>query len=102
VPDWVPKIGGNTWGFNFSTIYIPRLAKGGIATSSTLANIGEAGAEAVLPLENNTGWMDILADKIAARSGQAPSKIVLQVGEKELGWATIRSINQITQQTGGL
>lgn len=103
VPDWVPKIGGNTWGFNFSEIYIPRLATGGIATRSTLANIGEAGKEAVLPLENNTQWMDVLADKIAARSGgQAPSKIVLQVGEKELGWATIRSINQITKQTGGL
>jgi hypothetical protein len=27
---------------------------------------GEAGAEAVLPLENNTGWMDILAEKINA------------------------------------
>lgn len=38
-------------------ISIPRLANGGITTGSTLANIGEAGREAVLPLENNTGWM---------------------------------------------
>ena len=43
---------------------IPRLATGGIAVNSTLANIGEAGREAVLPLENNTEWMDMLADKI--------------------------------------
>lgn len=43
---------------------IPKLATGGIVTSSTLANIGEAGKEAVLPLENNTGWMDALADRI--------------------------------------
>ncbi len=84
-----------------SKLSIPRLATGGIATRSTIANIGEAGKEAVLPLENNTQWMDTLADKIAERNS-SPSKIVLQVGEKELGWATINSINSITKQTGGL
>ena len=80
---------------------IPKLAKGGIAVSSVLANIGEAGKEAVLPLEHNTGWMDILADKIASRNS-SPSRIVLMVGEKELGYATINSINGITEQTGSL
>jgi hypothetical protein len=62
--------------------------------------VGEAGKEAVLPLENNTGWMDKLADRIAARS--AGTKVVLKVGERELGWATIGAINDITKQTGGL
>ena len=80
---------------------IPQLAKGGIATASTIANIGEAGKEAILPLENNTEWMDTLANKIAERNS-TPSKIVLQVGEKELGWATINSINGITKQTGSI
>ena len=80
---------------------IPRLAEGGIATSSTIANVGEAGKEAILPLENNTEWMDTLASKIAERNS-APSKIVLQVGEKELGWATINGINNITKQTGNI
>lgn len=84
-----------------SKLEVPKLAKGGIATSSVLANIGEAGKEAVLPLENNTGWMDILADRIAARNS-APSKIVLSVDGRELGWATINNINDITKQTGGL
>ena len=46
---------------------IPALAAGGVVSGSTLAQIGEAGQEAVLPLENNTGWMDILAEKIALR-----------------------------------
>jgi hypothetical protein len=63
--------------------------------------IGEAGKEAVLPLENNTEWMDKLADRIAARNG-GQSKIVLQVNDRELGWATIDAINGITKQTGGL
>lgn len=80
---------------------IPKLATGGIVTSATTALIGEAGREAVLPLENNTGWMDILAERIANRNN-TPSKIILAVDGKELGWATINSINGITKQTGNL
>lgn len=101
IPDWVPGIGGDTFGFNFRRISIPRLADGGIVMSSTLANIGERGKEAVLPLDRNTQWMDQLADRIAARS-QVPARLVLKVGERELGWATINGINQITKQTGEL
>lgn len=82
-------------------ISLPRLAEGGIVTDSIIANIGERGKEAVLPLENNTEWMDVLAERIAARN-DTPTKVILQVGEKELGWATINSINGITKQTGGL
>lgn len=67
IPDWVPGVGGKTFGFSLgqiSELSLPRLANGGIVDGSTLANIGEAGREAVLPLENNTGWMDALAEKI--------------------------------------
>lgn len=102
IPDWVPMIGGRKFGFNFRAITIPRLATGGIATSSTLVNVGEKGKEAILPLENNTAWMDILANKIAARQGNAPTKVSLVIDGKELGWATINNINAITKQTGGL
>lgn len=101
VPSWVPGIGNSHFGFNFRQVYIPRLASGGITTGSTIANIGESGREAVLPLDRNTQWMDRLADRIAARN-QAPTKIVLKVGERELGWASINGINQITRQTGEL
>lgn len=78
---------------------MPMLATGGIATSATPAIIGEAGAEAVLPLENNTGWMDLLAARI---NGRAPSKIVLMVDGRQLGYATIDSINDITRTSGSL
>lgn len=44
---------------------ITPLAKGGLVSDATLAMIGESGQEAVLPLENNTGWMDRLADRIS-------------------------------------
>ena len=103
IPSWVPGFGGKKFGFNFSMSSAPRipmLANGGIATRSTIANIGEAGREAVLPLDRNTEWMNTLVDRFAAR--QQPQKIVLQVGEKELGWATIGAINGITKQTGTL
>lgn len=79
----------------------PRLAKGGITNGSVIANIGEAGREAVLPLERNTEWMNTLADRIASRNN-TPTKLVLNVDGKELGWATINNINNITKQTGGL
>ena len=87
---------------SLSEISIPKLAKGGIATSSTIANIGESGKEAILPLENNTGWMDTLADKIAARNGGANTQIILTLDGRELGKATVKAINDITKTTGNL
>ena len=47
VPGWVPKVGGN----EFRIPNIPELADGGIVTGPTLAMIGEAGPEAVIPLD---------------------------------------------------
>ena len=44
VPDWVPGIGGESFGFNIQQIpevRIPRLASGGVITSPTFAQIGE-------------------------------------------------------------
>lgn len=98
--DLINKLPGVSVG-KLSTLTLPRLAKGGVVDTATIAMIGEAGKEAVVPLENNTQWMDTLADRIAARS-QNPTKVILKVGEKELGWATIGAINGITEQTGGL
>jgi phage-related protein len=56
VPDWVPIVGGR--GFKVADIFpdIPMLAKGGIVTSPTLAMIGEAGPEAVVPLNQSGGF----------------------------------------------
>lgn len=62
IPDWVPVIGGSHT--SFATI--PKLAQGGIATRATGAMIGEAGAEAVIPLERNTGnWAGLLSQTLA-------------------------------------
>ena len=62
IPSWVPAVGGK--GFNIAKI--PRLAHGGIIDSSTIANIGEAGSEAVIPLERNTGGIEKIAKRLGA------------------------------------
>ena len=57
IPDWVPLVGGETLGFNIPTI--PQLAEGGVATSPTLAEIGEGGEpEAVMPLSKLADLLD--------------------------------------------
>lgn len=48
IPDWVPVIGGKEFGIDLPKI--PMLAEGGIVNRPTLAMIGEAGPEAVVPL----------------------------------------------------
>lgn len=92
--DWIDTI---------SVPQIPKLAKGGITNGATLAEIGEAGREMVLPLESNTQWMDLLADKINQRQGRSlPTKLVLQVDGRTFGETAIENINEITKQTGTL
>jgi phage-related protein len=47
-PSWVPGMGGKSWGVSIP--HIPYLAEGGIVTRPTVAMVGEAGDEAVVPL----------------------------------------------------
>lgn len=91
------------WISTISVPQIPKLAKGGITNGATLAEIGEAGREMVLPLESNTQWMDLLADKINQRQGRSiPTKLILQVNGRTFGETAIENINEITKQTGTL
>lgn len=47
------KIGVGPIHFDMPNLYIPKMAEGGIVDSATLALIGEAGPEAVVPLDKN-------------------------------------------------
>lgn len=96
-------------GVNISTVpKIPKLAKGGIIDSPTIAMVGEAGKEAVMPLENNTGWITDLAAKVADRmpqsnsnvSNDSPIELIFQVGTTKLGKVVIDSINKVNRQAG--
>lgn len=65
VPDWVPIIGGQTFGFNLSRVAsialgrIPELAEGGYVDQPTTALIGEAGPEVVMPLNKFEDMMGL-------------------------------------------
>lgn len=65
-----------------STFNLPRLAKGGVISQPTTAIIGEAGKEAVVPLENNMEWLDILATKIASKIGSGDASFILNIDSR--------------------
>lgn len=78
IPDWVPAVGGK--GFNIAKI--PKLAQGGVVDKPTIAMVGEAGKEAVVPLERNTGWIDVLISKLKDRDDDdKPTPIIIKIGE---------------------
>ncbi len=87
IPSWVPVVGGK----GFYIPEIPRLAKGGTIDRATLALVGEAGREAVLPLDRNTEWMDALIEKIPQNSNA--QRIVIQIGDDVIVDKIISGIN---------
>lgn len=74
VPDWVPKVGGK--GFKVDDVFpdIPKLARGGVVRSPTLALIGEAGPEAVVPLDGR-GIGDTIVVNVTAPVGASSADI---------------------------
>lgn len=73
IPEWIPSWGGKSFKLKIGEVKgvsIPRLAKGGIVSTPTLAMMGENNKkEAVVPLERNLEWRDAIADKIIERIG---------------------------------
>ena len=65
-----------------------------------LGGLGENGAEAVVPLEKNTQWLDKIAERLSAKTGGGP--IIMQVDGKTFAQVAISSINNNTKQTGRL
>ena len=73
VPDWVPLIGGKSWGFKLptvSTISLPRLASG-----------------AVIPPNNE--FAAILGDQTSGRNIETPESLLRSIFREELGLASI-------------
>lgn len=105
IPNWVPGgYGGKKFGLSIPKI--PYLAKGGIIDSPTLAMVGEAGKEAVVPLENNTGGLDILAEKLRSRmegngSNNNPTgDLIIQIGNDTLVKILLSELKKMQRQTG--
>ncbi len=84
-------------------------ARGGVFNSPSIIGVGEAGQEAVMPLERNTGWISVLAQKLAERMpvDNAPTgyslpagDIVIQIGGHEFGRVAIQEINREQERAG--
>ena len=84
-----------------SKLETPKLAKGGVVDTATLALIGEQGKEAVVPLENNTEWLDMLEERLSGNRDVA-TPIILNVDGKTFAQTSIKTINELTAQTGTL
>jgi hypothetical protein len=74
----LPSIGGNSATQAASRMNLPRMAEGGIVSSPTLALIGEAGPEAVVPLDrlNNGGGVTINVTGGLATSAEIGESVV--------------------------
>ncbi|HGR9231514.1 TPA: hypothetical protein ACL658_000146 [Streptococcus pneumoniae] len=84
-------------------------ARGGVFNSPSIIGVGEAGQEAVMPLERNTGWISILAQKLAERmpANNVPTgyslpagDIVIQIAGHEFGRVAIQEINKEHERAG--
>ena len=84
-PSWVPGLGGS----GFSVPNIPTLAQGGIVTGPTLAMIGEAGPEAVIPLNRMNSGGGITVNVTGGLSTGA-----------EIGQAVVNAIRAYNRSAG--
>lgn len=84
-PSWVPGLGGK----GFSVPNIPMLAEGGIVTGPTLAMIGEAGPEAVVPLSKMGGMGGVTVNVNGGLSTSA-----------EIGQAVVNAIRAYNRSAG--
>ena len=95
------------------SLSLPRLALGGVIDTPTIAMVGEAGREAVVPLEN-TGFVAAIGAAVgkavsAALSSSAVGNgntgdvgVTLQIDREVLGRATVRAINNQIRRTGAI
>ena len=83
-PDWVPGLGGK----GFSVPNIPMLAEGGIVTGPTLALIGEAGPEAVIPLDRAGGF------------GNVTINVNATVADARLGDVIVNALRSYNRRSG--
>lgn len=111
VLDTVRSLPGLGWVGSVGYVSLPRLARGGIVDSPTVAMIGEAGKEAVVPLEN-TGFIQTLGRVVSsavvnAMAGVGPQgglsgdgDIVIQIAGHEFGRVAIQEINKEHERAG--
>lgn len=98
--DVINRVPGINLGY-LNTFNLPRLAKGGVISQPTQAIIGEAGREAVVPLENNMEWLDVLADKLASKIGTSGGSYIINLDGRTIQRGQAKRKQELAFATNG-
>jgi TP901 family phage tail tape measure protein len=95
---------------------IPRFSvswykEGGVFNQPSIIGVGEAGTEVVMPLERNTGWIDVLATKLvaamqnaqpaAAGAGGGGGDIYVYIGNEQIDAYIYRAQDRRNTRSNG-
>lgn len=104
IPSWVPMLGGKKFGFNIPKISkVPYLAQGAVIPPNQqfMAILGDQKNG-----NNLEGPESLFRQIVREESGNSgisgPVTFILKVGETTLGRATLKSLQDIARQNGGL
>ncbi len=108
IPDWVPGVGGKTFGFNIglmSEVSLPRLAKGNVAYDKTLAVFGEyAGAsnnpEITAPQNIMRETFEEALSNYNNENSDRPINLTVNVGSTKLGQILLDNLRDMKRQSG--
>ena len=106
IPDWVPGVGGETWGVTIPSI--PKLAKGGITNGPMTALIGDnvGGREVVSPLSD---LMDMMTSAVGTaimqanqfgQSGGGNQELILKIKDTEIARAIMPAFDRERSRVG--
>ncbi|MDD6658471.1 MAG: hypothetical protein PUE60_00160 [Eubacteriales bacterium] len=87
----------------FKNLFSRKRAVGGIVNNpgrGVPLTAGEAGREAILPLDNNTEWMDMLAQKLANIGGNGGGVVQVVIDGKVVAQAVNKANRQKATMTG--
>lgn len=107
IPDWVPVVGGKTFGFNIpkiQEIQIPRLATGGVIPPNRefMAVLGDnkTETEVVSPLSTMKQAMLEALREAGGTGGDGTITVVVNLDGREVARNTVKHVNDMTRQAG--
>lgn len=107
IPDWVPIIGGKSFGINIplvSSVALPRLAEGAVIPPNRefLAVLGDqkSGTNIETPLSTMVQAFKQAMNETGGGGGNRPITVVLQLDRRELGRVVYKLNNEETQRVG--
>lgn len=77
------------------------MQRDGVISQPTQAIIGEAGKEAVVPLENNLEWLDMLATKIASKIEAGGGSYILNIDGRTVQRGIAKRQQELAFATNG-